>query len=69
MRYLVTGSAGFIGFHLARRLLEPGHFVVGIDAMNACYDDRLKHARRFSSALAAAYGFAWDISRTSREPD
>jgi len=45
MRYLVTGSAGFIGFHLARRLLDQGHFVVGFDAMNRYYDVRLKHAR------------------------
>ncbi|MGA2953416.1 MAG: NAD-dependent epimerase/dehydratase family protein, partial [Caulobacteraceae bacterium] len=31
MRFLVTGSAGFIGFHLAQRLLEDGHEVLGVD--------------------------------------
>jgi UDP-glucuronate 4-epimerase len=45
MRYLITGSAGFIGFHLARRLLDRGDLVVGFDAMNSYYDVRLKHAR------------------------
>lgn len=43
---LVTGAAGFIGFHVARRLLEQGRSVVGIDSMNAYYDPALKEARR-----------------------
>jgi UDP-glucuronate 4-epimerase len=42
---LVTGSAGFIGFHLARRLLDRGDTVVGIDNLNAYYDPTLKEAR------------------------
>jgi UDP-glucuronate 4-epimerase len=42
---LVTGSAGFIGFSLARRLLEMGRTVVGIDNLNAYYDPQLKAAR------------------------
>lgn len=45
MRVLITGSAGFIGFHLARRLLARGDTVVGIDNMNAYYDVVLKQAR------------------------
>jgi UDP-glucuronate 4-epimerase len=44
-RVLVTGAAGFIGFHLARRLLEDGHSVVGLDNLNQYYDINLKHAR------------------------
>lgn len=45
MRFLVTGSAGFIGFHLCRRLLRDGHRVAGLDAMVPYYDVRLKEAR------------------------
>ncbi len=42
---LVTGAAGFIGFCLARRLLENGRAVVGVDNVNSYYDPRLKEAR------------------------
>jgi len=42
---LVTGSAGFIGFHLSRRLLDRGEEVVGLDSLNAYYDPKLKASR------------------------
>src|SRR5688572_22992397 len=42
---LVTGSAGFIGFHVAQRLLDRGDQVVGLDNLNAYYDPTLKQAR------------------------
>ncbi|HPG88073.1 MAG TPA: NAD-dependent epimerase [Hyphomicrobium sp.] len=45
MKVLVTGAAGFIGFHTARALLDRGDTVVGIDNMNSYYDVRLKDAR------------------------
>ena len=45
MRILVTGAVGFIGFHVARRLLADGHEVVGLDSVNHYYDVRLKEAR------------------------
>ncbi len=45
MRILVTGTAGFIGFHLARRLLEQGHEVFGADNVNDYYDPTLKYNR------------------------
>ncbi len=43
--YLVTGAAGFIGYHVAQRLLSDGHAVVGVDNLNDYYDVRLKEAR------------------------
>lgn len=45
MRILVTGSAGFIGFHLSRRLLADGHEVAGFDGMTPYYDVTLKQRR------------------------
>ncbi|TCW17772.1 UDP-glucuronate 4-epimerase [Raoultella sp. BIGb0138] len=45
MKFLVTGAAGFIGFHTSQRLLEAGHEVVGIDNMNDYYDVNLKQSR------------------------
>ena len=44
-KILVTGAAGFIGFHLCRRLLEKGDQVVGLDNLNPYYDVRLKEDR------------------------
>jgi UDP-glucuronate 4-epimerase len=42
---LVTGAAGFIGFHVARQLLAEGCGVVGLDSLNSYYDPALKQAR------------------------
>jgi UDP-glucuronate 4-epimerase len=44
-KVLLTGVAGFIGYHVAERLLARGDEVVGIDNVNDYYDVRLKHAR------------------------
>jgi len=44
-KILVTGAAGFIGFHLSKSLLEDGYEVLGIDNLNDYYDPNLKHAR------------------------
>jgi len=45
MKIIVTGAAGFIGFHIVQALLRVGHRVIGIDNINAYYDIKLKYAR------------------------
>jgi UDP-glucuronate 4-epimerase len=45
MKLLITGTAGFIGFHLTRRMIDNGHTIVGLDCMNDYYDVNLKYAR------------------------
>ena len=45
MNILVTGTAGFIGFHVVNRLLKDGHTVIGIDNLNNYYDVQLKYDR------------------------
>ncbi len=57
VRALVTGAAGFIGFHLTKRLLERGDDVTGIDNLNSYYDVNLKKARL--SQLEKKEGFTF----------
>lgn len=57
MTYLVTGAAGFIGFHTCRRLLERGEEVIGVDSVNDYYDPKLKEARL--SRLSSSPGFTF----------
>lgn len=54
MAILVTGAAGFIGFHVAEALLSRGETVIGVDDLNSYYDPALKHARL--SQLSTRYG-------------
>jgi UDP-glucuronate 4-epimerase len=56
-RYLVTGAAGFIGFHTARRLLERGEQVIGLDNLNDYYDVELKRARLAQLTSQRAFRF------------
>ncbi|APG18786.1 protein CapI [Kosakonia radicincitans] len=56
MKFLVTGAAGFIGFHVSERLLQAGYQVVGIDNLNDYYDVSLKQARL---DLLASPGFSF----------
>ncbi|WP_265553560.1 NAD-dependent epimerase [Serratia grimesii] len=57
MKFLVTGAAGFIGYHAAERLLAAGHQVVGIDNLNDYYDVGLKMARLDLLADKPAFQF------------
>lgn len=52
MTVLVTGAAGFIGYHLSKRLLEAGHQVIGIDNINDYYSPDLKYARLSELGIA-----------------
>jgi UDP-glucuronate 4-epimerase len=54
---LVTGAAGFIGFHVAKRLVEQGRPVIGVDNLNAYYDPALKEARLAELARSEAFSF------------
>jgi UDP-glucuronate 4-epimerase len=54
MKILVTGAAGFIGFHLAQRLLARGDDVMGLDNINEYYDVGLKHGRLLETGIAPA---------------
>jgi len=76
VKFLVTGSAGFIGFHVASRLLQDGHEVLGIDNFSEYYDVTLKERRndilsnhanfrveRVSVDDMAAFGAAWEAFR------
>ena len=70
MRVLVTGSAGFIGFHVARRLLAEGQEVVGLDGMTPNYDVSLKE-RRLALLMAepkfrAEFGMLEDSAAVDR---
>jgi len=58
-KVLVTGVAGFIGFHVAQVLLSAGREVVGLDNVNDYYDPRLKEARRPQCAVSTRAHDTW----------
>jgi UDP-glucuronate 4-epimerase len=64
---LVTGAAGFIGFHVAQRLLTAGHDVVGLDSVNGYYDPKLKEARLDILKRQPNFTFA-KLDLADREP-
>ena len=64
---LVTGAAGFIGFHVTRRLLSDGRDVVGLDNLNAYYDPALKRARLEQLCAFPSFRFEQgDLAHSSR---
>ncbi len=64
MKILITGTAGFIGFHLAKKLLERGDTVVGIDNINDYYDINLKYARLAETGISRE-----EITSIERHPE
>ena len=80
MNILVTGTAGFIGFHTAARLVKEGHFVLGIDSVNEYYDPNLKFSRlahagintdeiEFSKIVAASNNTGYSFCRLNLEDE
>ena len=68
MKILVTGTAGFIGFHLATRLLERGDEVVGFDNINDYYDVNLKYSRLEQTGIARSHIEAGKTVQSSKFP-
>ena len=67
MKILVTGCAGFIGFHVSKMLCEQGHNVVGIDNLNEYYDvelkfDRLAILKKEPAFAFTRLDFTWVVS-------
>lgn len=69
MKVLVTGTAGFIGFHTALKLLERGDEVVGLDNINDYYDVRVKHGRLKLSGIDPAGVEEGRLIQSSRYPN
>ena len=67
MKILVTGTAGFIGFHLAKQLLERGDEVVGLDSINDYYDINLKYARLAECGVGRAEVAYGKIIKSSKD--
>ena len=63
--YLITGGAGFIGFHLSKRLLGLGAKVIGLDNMNDYYDVSLKEAR-LNILTARIYNMPYPAAHRAR---
>ncbi len=66
MKVLVTGSAGFIGFHLTKKLLERGDEVVGLDNINDYYDPQLKFARLKETGIAESEVMDGELVQSSK---
>ena len=66
LKILVTGTAGFVGFHTAKRLLERGDSVVGFDVVNDYYDPTIKEARlKILAETAAKFGSEYHFIRAN----
>jgi len=68
MKIFVTGTAGFIGFHLAKRLIARGDEVVGLDNINDYYDTELKYARLEACGISATEAGSGKITCSTTLP-
>jgi UDP-glucuronate 4-epimerase len=69
MKILVTGAAGFIGFHLANTLIKLGHTVVGMDAINDYYDVNLKYNRLHAAGINKANIIYNTLTNSTTQPN
>jgi UDP-glucuronate 4-epimerase len=69
MKILITGTAGFIGFHLAQRLIAQGDEVVGLDIINDYYDVQLKYRRLAETGIAQAAIIPGQLTPSSKHPN
>lgn len=65
MKLLITGTAGFIGYHLAKRLIGQGEIVVGLDSINDYYDTNLKYARLSQTGIDKYIDYA-ELTKSSK---
>lgn len=66
MKILVTGAAGFIGYHISKALIANGHDLVGLDNTNDYYDVNLKYARLAELGISQKEAEVWNIPTTSK---
>lgn len=69
MKILVTGTAGFIGYHLANRLIAEGHEVIGLDSINNYYDVSLKIGRLESAGIPRSKIAYKELIQSETQPD
>ena len=62
-KVLITGAAGFIGFHLSKKLTENGSDVTGVDSLNDYYDVKLKQSRLkvLQATSGFQFGFTYEV--------
>lgn len=68
MKILVTGTAGFIGFHLAQKLVSQGHEVVGIDNVNDYYSPELKYSRLHEAGISDDAAHWYQQIKSTKNP-